>query len=190
LGAWEGLAQERYIGQNIADRIFQYKQMTRHGKVFGFAGWSGSGKTTLLERLIPEFVGRGLRVALIKHAHHDFDIDQPGKDSWRHRQAGASEVLVSSGVRWALMHELRAEPEPNLDAHLARLSPSDLVLVEGFKGEAIPKLEVHRPSVGKPLLYPEDGRIVAIASDCRLEAPLPQFDLNDIPAIAAFILDQ
>ncbi len=164
--------------------------MTRHGKIFGFAGWSGSGKTTLIEKLIPVFVARGLRVALVKHAHHDFDIDQPGKDSWRHRQAGASEVLISSAQRWALMHELRGEPEPTLAEHLARLSPCDLVLVEGVKREAIPKLEIHRPSVGKPLLYPDDARIVAIASDQPLEAPLPQFDLNDTAAIAAFILEQ
>lgn len=164
--------------------------MNHHGKVFGFAGWSGSGKTTLIEQLIPEFVGRDLRVALIKHAHHDFDIDQPGKDSWRHRQAGAGEVLVTSAKRWALMHELRGDAEPPLAEHLARLSPCDLVLVEGFKREAIPKLEIHRSSVGKPLLYPDDEHIVAIASDRRLDTPLPQFDLNDIPAIAAFILER
>lgn len=164
--------------------------MNRHGKVFGFAGWSGSGKTTLIEKLILEFVGRGLRVALIKHAHHDFDIDQPGKDSWRHRRAGAAEVLVSSAKRWALMHELRGDAEPPLAEHLARLSPCDLVLVEGFKREAIPKLEIHRAAVGKPLLYPEDPRIVAIASDRRIDAPLRQFDLDDIPAITAFILEQ
>lgn len=158
-------------------------------KVFGFAGWSGSGKTTLIEKLIPEFVARGLRVALIKHAHHDFDIDQPGKDSWRHRQAGAGEVLVTSARRWALMHELRGDAEPTLAEHLTRLSPCDLVLVEGFKREAIPKLEIHRPAAGKPLLYPDDERIVAVASDTRLDAPLPQFDLNDSSAIAAFILE-
>jgi len=164
--------------------------MNPHGKVFGFAGWSGSGKTTLIEQLIPEFVGRGLRVALIKHAHHDFDIDQPGKDSWRHRQAGAAEVLVSSAKRWALMHELRGAAEPALEEHIARLSPCDLVLVEGFKREVIPKLEIHRPALGKPLLYPDDTQIVAIASDRPLDTRLRQFDLNDIPAIAAFILEQ
>jgi molybdopterin-guanine dinucleotide biosynthesis protein B len=164
--------------------------MNHHGKVFGFAGWSGSGKTTLIEKLIPEFVGCGLRVSLIKHAHHDFDVDQPGKDSHRHRQAGASEVLVTSAKRWALMHELRGADEPPLADHLARLAPCDLVLVEGFKREAIPKLEIHRPSLGKPLLYPDDAQVVAIASDTPLETHLPRFDLNDIPAIAAFILEQ
>ena len=159
-------------------------------KVFGFAGWSGSGKTTLIERLIPELLAGGLRVSLIKHAHHDFDIDQPGKDSWRHRQAGASEVLISSGKRWALMHELRGVEEPSLEAHLARLSACDLVLVEGFKREAIPKLEIHRPSVGKPLLYPEDPHIVAVASDSALNTHLPCFDLNDVAGIANFIRNQ
>jgi molybdopterin-guanine dinucleotide biosynthesis protein B len=156
-------------------------------KIFGFAGWSGSGKTTLIEKLIPELIGAGLRVSLIKHAHHDFDIDQPGKDSWRHRQAGASEVLISSGQRWALMHELRGVQEPTLEEHLARLSPCDLVLVEGFKREAIPKLEIHRPSVGKPLLFPDDPHIVAVASDSALQTNLPRFDLNDVAGIANFI---
>jgi len=157
-------------------------------KVFGFAGWSGSGKTTLIEQLIPEFVRRGLTVSLIKHAHHDFDIDQPGKDSWRHRQAGASEVLITSAQRWALMHELRGEAECGLEAHLARLSPCDLVLVEGFKREPIPKLEIHRPSVGKPLLFLDDPHVVAVASDAALSTALPLFDLNDVAGIADFIL--
>ncbi len=159
----------------------------KSGKVFGFAGWSGSGKTTLIEQLIPELIAGGLRVSLIKHAHHEFDIDQPGKDSWRHRHAGASEVLVTSGQRWALMHELRGAAEPTLAEHLSRLSPCDLVLVEGFKREAIPKLEIHRPGVGKPLLFPDDPHIVAVASDTALDTTLPRFDLNDVAGIANFI---
>lgn len=156
--------------------------------VFGFAGYSGSGKTTLLERLIPFFTGQGLTLALIKHAHHDFDIDQAGKDSYRHRQAGASEVLVSSAQRWALMHELRGAEEPGLQAHLARLSPCDLVLVEGFKREPIPKLEIHRQANAKPLLFTQDPHIVAIATDAPIETTLPRFDLNAIEAIGFFIL--
>lgn len=156
--------------------------------VFGLAGYSGSGKTTLLERLIPFLTGQGLKLALIKHAHHDFDIDQPGKDSYRHRQAGASEVLVSSAQRWALMHELRGAEEPDLQAHLARLSPCDLVLVEGFKRVPIPKLEIHRQANAKPLLFTQDPHIVAIASDVAIETTLPRFDLNAIQAIGQYIL--
>jgi molybdopterin-guanine dinucleotide biosynthesis protein B len=158
-------------------------------KVFGFAGWSGSGKTTLIEQLIPRMRASGLIVSLIKHAHHDFDIDQPGKDSHRHRQAGCSEVLISSDTRWALMHELRGEPELTLDAALARLSPCDLALVEGFKRAPIPKLEVYRASVGKSMLHPGDASIVAVASDVPLATRLPRFDLNDVASIAAFIGD-
>ena len=156
--------------------------------IFGFAGYSGSGKTTLLERLIPFFTGQGLSLALIKHAHHDFDIDQAGKDSYRHRQAGATEVLVSSNQRWALMHELRGAEEPSLQAHLARLSPCDLVLVEGFKREPIPKLEVHRQANAKPLLFTHDPNIVAVASDVLLDTSLPYFDLGAIDRIGLFIL--
>ena len=159
-------------------------------KVFGFAGYSGSGKTTLLERLIPYFTGQGLKLALIKHAHHDFDIDQPGKDSYRHRQAGASEVLITSGQRWALMHELRGAEEPDLQAHLARLSPCDLVLVEGFKREPMPKLEIHRAANGKPLLFPADPHIVAIATDAPLATALPCFELNAVESIGQFILKE
>jgi molybdopterin-guanine dinucleotide biosynthesis protein B len=133
-------------------------------KVIGIAGWSGAGKTTLLTRVIPCLTGRGMRVSTIKHAHHDFDVDQPGKDSHTHRTAGATEVLVSSANRWALMHEMRGEGEMALDALLAKLSQVDLVLVEGFKKQAHPKLEVYRAIVGKPLLHPEDQNIVAIAS--------------------------
>lgn len=156
-------------------------------RVFGFAGWSGSGKTTLIERLIPRFRAMGLTVSLIKHAHHEFDVDQPGKDSYRHRVAGCQEVLVSSAMRWAQMHELRGAPELTLAQALKRLSPCDLVLVEGFKTAAMPKLEVYRASVGKPLLYPGDPHIVAIATDETLATPLPCFDIGDAGAIAAFI---
>jgi molybdopterin-guanine dinucleotide biosynthesis adapter protein len=154
-------------------------------RVIGLAGWSGSGKTTLITKVIPVLVGRGLKIATIKHAHHDFDIDRPGKDSWLHREAGASEVLVASGRRWALVHELREEPEPSLADLLAKLGTADLVIIEGFKRHIHPKLEVFRASVGKPLLYPEDDCIVAIASDGPLpQSPLPLLMLDDIEGIA------
>jgi molybdopterin-guanine dinucleotide biosynthesis adapter protein len=156
-------------------------------RIFGLAGWSGSGKTTLLTQLIPELIGRGISVSTIKHAHHEFDIDKPGKDSWLHRQAGASEVMVASARRFALMHELRDAPEPSLDELVARMAPVDLLLVEGFKTHAHPKLEVHRPSVGKPFLYPDDPHIVAIASDEALVVPLPVLDLADVKGIADLI---
>lgn len=156
--------------------------------VFGFAGFSGSGKTTLIERVIPLLVARGLRVALVKHAHHDFDIDKPGKDSHRHREAGATEVLVSGGKRWALMHELRDEPEPRLADLLMHLSPCDLVLVEGFKHDPVPKLEVHRPLLGHPLLATQDPHIVGIACDAAVDCPLPQIDLNHPEAVADFVV--
>jgi len=158
-------------------------------KTFGFAGWSGSGKTTLIEKLIPLFVARGLKVSLIKHAHHTFDVDQPGKDSYRHRHAGCTEVLVTSSRRWALVHELRGAPEPGFTELLERLSPCDLALIEGFKRERVPKLEVYRAATGEPLLHPQDHDIVAIASDQRLDTKLPQFDLDDAPGISSFILD-
>jgi molybdopterin-guanine dinucleotide biosynthesis protein B len=157
-------------------------------KVFGIAGYSGSGKTTLLENLIPRAVARGLRVSVIKHAHHDFDVDHPGKDSWRHRHAGATEVLVGSGHRWALMHELRGAPEPALTEQLARLSPCDLVLVEGFKHEPMPKLEVHRRGHRDGTLWETDDNIVAVATDEALATDLPQFALEDYDGILAFIL--
>lgn len=157
-------------------------------KVFGIAGWSGSGKTTLLEKLIPALIARGLKVSVIKHAHHGFDIDKPGKDSWRHREAGAAEVMLACGTRWALMHECRAEPEPQLAELLARLAPCDLVLVEGFKQEPVPKLEVHRPAHGKPPLFAERDDIVAVASDAAIAAPIPVLPLNDIAALADFII--
>jgi molybdopterin-guanine dinucleotide biosynthesis protein B len=162
--------------------------MTHGMKIFGFAGYSGSGKTTLIERLIPLITARGPTVSLIKHAHHTFEVDQPGKDSFRHRKAGCTEVLVTSSRRWALMHELRGAPEPQLADLAKRMSPCDLLLVEGFKRESIPKLEVYRAEVGEPLIHPHDHNIVAIASDARIETALPQLDLNDAKAIAEFIL--
>jgi molybdopterin-guanine dinucleotide biosynthesis protein B len=158
-------------------------------KTFGFAGWSGSGKTTLIEQLIPRFTAHGLKVSLVKHAHHSFDVDHPGKDSWRHRQAGCHEVMIGSGVRWALMHELRGAPEPPLQELIARMSPCDLLLVEGFKRYEMPKLEIYRAANGKPLLHPEDRHIVAVATDVRLDTPLPQLDLNDPDAVAAFVIE-
>ena len=156
-------------------------------KTFGFAGWSGSGKTTLIEKLIPLFVKRGLRVSLIKHAHHTFDVDVPGKDSYRHRHAGASEVMVTSSRRWVLMHELRGEKEPSFEEQLRHISPCDLLIVEGFKFAPIPKLEVWRAG-GEALLHPKDPHIVAVASDAKVETSLPVLDLNDPEAIAAFIV--
>jgi molybdopterin-guanine dinucleotide biosynthesis protein B len=157
-------------------------------KTFGFAGWSGSGKTTLIEKLLPLFGARGLRVSLIKHAHHTFDVDHPGKDSHRHRQAGATEILVSSSRRWVLMHELRGAREPSFEEQIGRFSPCDLLLVEGYKFAPIPKLEVWRAETGEGLLHPQDPHIVAVASDAKLETKLPLLDLNDAAAIAAFIL--
>jgi molybdopterin-guanine dinucleotide biosynthesis protein B len=156
--------------------------------VIGIAGWSGAGKTTLLTRVIPRLIARGLRVSTIKHAHHAFDIDQPGKDSHTHRAAGATEVLVSSANRFALMHELRGAPEQSLGGLLERLSPVDLVLVEGFKREAHPKLEVYRVSVGKPLLAPDDSNIVAIASDGPVATRVPVVPLDDIEAVAEILI--
>jgi molybdopterin-guanine dinucleotide biosynthesis protein B len=157
-------------------------------RIIGIAGYSGSGKTTLIEKLVPLLVGEGLRVSLVKHAHHEFDVDQPGKDSYRHRHAGCTEVLVSSSKRWALMHELRGAPEPALSDVLKQLSPCDLVLVEGYKAEAIPKIEVHRRSSTTPLLYPDDANIIAIATDEPLDTRLPQFALDDVEAVARFIV--
>jgi molybdopterin-guanine dinucleotide biosynthesis protein B len=157
-------------------------------KTFGFAGWSGSGKTTLIEKLIPRLAGRGLRVSLIKHAHHSFDVDTPGKDSHRHRQAGASEIMVTSSRRWVLMHELRGAQEPSFDEQVKRLSPCDLLLVEGFKFAPIPKLEVWRKETGEALLHPNDPHIVALATDAKVKTALPLLDLNDDGTIALFIL--
>ena len=161
-------------------------------RVFGFAGWSGSGKTTLIEALVPRLTAFGLTVSLVKHAHHAFDVDQPGKDSHRHREAGCSEVLVTSGVRWALMHELRGAPELTLSAAIDRLSPCDVLLVEGYKRAAIPKLEIRREILGKPLLYLTDSHIAGIATDApaSVESQLPVFDLNDVSGIATFVAER
>lgn len=157
-------------------------------KVFGIAGYSGSGKTTLLEKLIPEMTGRGYKVSVIKHAHHGFDIDRPGKDSFRHRQAGATEVLLSCNERWALMHERRHEPEPTLGELLGHLSPCDLVLIEGFKQEPVPKIEVFRPEINKPPLFSERPDIKAIATNAQLPTSLPCIGLDDVSSIADFII--
>jgi molybdopterin-guanine dinucleotide biosynthesis protein B len=158
-------------------------------RVFGLAGWSGAGKTVLLTRLIPHLVANGLRVSTVKRAHHDFDVDREGKDSWAHRQAGATEVLVASSRRFALMHELRGEPELPLPALLERLGPADLVLIEGFKREKHPKLEVFRADNRKSPLHPDDRSIVAIASDVPFpDAGRPVVGLDDIAAIAAIVL--
>ena len=157
-------------------------------KVFGFTGFSGSGKTTLLEQMIPLFVQRGLRVSIIKHAHHNFDIDKPGKDSYRHREAGCSEVMLVSGKRWALMHELREEAEPTLDEQIARMSPCDLLLIEGYKQSDLPKIEIHRPDHTDEMLYPGHN-VVAVASDVPLELSVPVLDLNSPAAIVDFVLD-
>jgi len=157
-------------------------------KVIGLAGWSGAGKTTLLTRAIPHLAQQGLRVSVIKHAHHAFDVDVPGKDSWRHREAGAAEVLVSSSQRWALMHELRGADEPRLPELLAKMSRVDLVVVEGFKREPLRKIEVHRAANGKPPLFPDDPDIVGIATDTAVETTLPTAHLDDIPAVVAMML--
>src|SRR5438105_11981456 len=158
-------------------------------RIIGLAGWSGSGKTTLLAKVIPRIVARGLEVSTLKHAHHGFDVDQPGKDSHTHRMVGATEVLVGSAKRWALVHELRAEAEPRLPVLLTKLSPVDLVLVEGYKREPHPKLEIYRAAVGKPLLHPEDTAIVAVASDTPLpSAQIPVIDLDDVERIADILL--
>ena len=158
-------------------------------RIIGLAGWSGSGKTTLVTKLIPRLTTRGLRISTLKHAHHGFDLDQPGKDSFMHRTAGATEVIVSSARRFAVLHELRDEPEWDLPALVGKMSPVDLVLVEGFKRDAFPKIEIHRAANGKPLIHPEDPHIVAIAADTALpHATVPVIDLNDIDAIAELVL--
>jgi molybdopterin-guanine dinucleotide biosynthesis protein B len=158
-------------------------------RIIGLAGWSGAGKTTLLARLIPDIIARGLTVSTVKHAHHAFEIDQPGKDSHTHRLAGATEVLIASERRFALIHELRQESEPRLPDLLAKLAPVDLVIIEGYKREPHPKLEVFRAAVGKPLLHPDDPHIVAIASDVALaQAQVPRVDLDDIGAIIDILL--
>ena len=158
-------------------------------RIIGLAGWSGSGKTTLVARLLPELTRRGYRVSTMKHAHHEFDVDQPGKDSYRHRTAGATEVLVASAARWALMHEHRGSGEPTVAELTAHMTPVDLLIVEGFKREGHDKIEIHRQETGKPLLYPGDPHIVAVLSDEALQGcPLPVLDIDDIPAVADFIV--
>ena len=158
-------------------------------RIIGLAGWSGSGKTTLIKKLIPSLIARGSSVSTLKHAHHGFDLDQPGKDSFFHRAAGATEVIISSARRWAILHELREEPEWDLPALVAKMSPVDLVLVEGFKRDAFPKLEIHRADNGKPLIHPDDPHIVAIAADIALpQAKIPVIDLNNVEAIADLLL--
>ncbi|MDR3394718.1 MAG: molybdopterin-guanine dinucleotide biosynthesis protein B [Parasulfuritortus sp.] len=157
-------------------------------KVFGIAGYSGAGKTTLIEKLLGELTAHGLRVSVIKQSHHDVALDPPGKDSWRHRQAGAHEVLLSSPYRWMIAAELRGAPEPSLEAHLARLSECDLVLVEGYRHADLPKLEVHRVETGQPWLYPNDPCILAVAADEAI-ADLPCFALDAIAPITHFILE-
>ena len=156
-------------------------------KVIGLAGWSGAGKTTLLTRVIPLLAEQGLRVSVIKHAHHKFDIDTPGKDSWRHREAGAEEVLVSSANRWALMHELRGTREPRLPELLQKLARVDLVIIEGYKTEPHRKIEVYRTANEKPFLFTSDPDIVGVASDVVVETKLATAHLDDIPAIAAMM---
>jgi molybdopterin-guanine dinucleotide biosynthesis protein MobB len=159
--------------------------------VLGFAAWSGTGKTTLLRRLIPALRARGLRLGVVKHAHHAFDVDRPGKDSYELRHAGAERVLVASRRRYALMVENDGDAEPTLQALLACMPASglDLILVEGFKHEHFPKMELHRPSLGRPLLYPDDSSVIAVATDAVLASPptLPVLDLNDVDAVAAFV---
>lgn len=158
-------------------------------RLIGFAGWSGAGKTTLIVRVIPLLTARGLRVATLKHAHHAFDVDREGKDSWLHRKAGARSVLVASDARWALMHELEADAEPTLAQHLARVPAADIVLIEGWKRDGHPKIEVFRPALGKPALFPGDPSIVAIASDSVVaDADRPVVDINDAEAVSALAL--
>ncbi len=157
-------------------------------KIFGFAGWSGSGKTTLVTRVIPELTERGLKISTIKHTHHNFDIDKPGKDSFRHRTAGAHEVVITGAQRWALLHENRGEPEPNIEQMLEHMSPVDLVLIEGFKTYPHPKMEVYRAEVGKPMLCGDDPSIVAIATTNDLDVNVPRIDLEDIEGVADFVI--
>ena len=162
-------------------------------RIFGLIGWSGSGKTTLMVALVPEMVRRGFSVSTIKHSHHGFDVDTPGKDSYRHREAGATEVMVTAASRWVLMHELRGDEEPDLDAQAARMSPVELLLVEGFKHHSHAKMEIFREAVGRPPLSAEDASAVALATDAPksalagVPAALRTLDLNDVPAIADFI---
>ena len=158
-------------------------------RIIGLAGWSGSGKTTLITKLIPRLIARGVKVSTLKHAHHGFDLDQPGKDSFFHRAAGATEVVISSAKRWAILHELREELEWDLGALVGRMSPVDLVLVEGFKRDSFPKLEIHRAANDKPLIHPDDPHVIAVASDVALpNVKIPVIDLNDVEAIGDCLL--
>ena len=158
--------------------------------IFGVAGWSGSGKTTLMVALLPALIARGISVSTMKHAHHGFDIDTPGKDSYEHRRAGATEVMIASGRRWALMHELPDTPEPEMEDLITRMTPVDLLIVEGYKTHKHDKLEVHRPANGKPLLCHDDDRVVAVASDAPIdELKVPLLDLNDVSAVVDFVVD-
>jgi len=158
-------------------------------RILGVTGWSGAGKTTLIRQLIPRLVDQGLSVSTIKHAHHRFDVDQSGKDSWIHRQAGARQVLVASDTRWALMCELRGAPEPRLDELLARLDPVDLVLVEGYKRDRHPKLEVWRAATGQSPIFQDDPTVVALAADAPPPgAGLPVLPLDDVDAVARFVV--
>ena len=159
-------------------------------RLYGIVGWKNAGKTGLMERLVAEICGRGFSVSTVKHAHHVFDVDQPGKDSYRHRTAGATEVLLASRKRYALMHELRDEDEPELEALLAKLAPVDLVLIEGYKRDAHPKVEAFRAETKNPLIATDDPTIKASASDTPMEIDRPVFDLNDTVAIADFILSE
>jgi len=182
----------------MSDRVFrckgrQEKIMNTPTKttvrIIGLAGWSGSGKTTLITKLIPRLIARGVKISTLKHAHHGFDLDQPGKDSFFHRAAGATEVVISSAKRWAILHELREETEWDLGALVAKMSPVDLVLVEGFKRDSFPKLEIHRAANGKPLIYPDDPHVVAVASDVALpNVKIPVIDLNDVEIIGDYLL--
>ena len=160
-------------------------------RIIGLAGWSGSGKTTLITKLIPRLIARGVSVSTLKHAHHGFDLDQPGKDSFFHRAAGATEVVISSAKRWAILHELREEAEWDLGALVAKMSPVDLVLVEGFKRDAFPKLEIHRAANRKPLIHPQDPHVVGLATDVALPGvKIPVIDLNNVELIGDFLLKQ
>lgn len=159
-------------------------------KLYGVIGWKNAGKTGLMERLVTEITGRGVSVSTIKHAHHTFDVDHPGKDSYRHRKAGASEVLLASRARVAIMQELRDAPEPTLAELLTRLNPVDLILIEGYKRDTHPKIEAHRAVTGNPLIAPDDPSVRAVAADVALTLDRPVFDLNDTVAIADFILSE
>jgi molybdopterin-guanine dinucleotide biosynthesis adapter protein len=188
VGAATGISRA-LLRPDLYDEYLGTSDNAHSTRIIGLAGWSGSGKTTLLVSVIPWLVARGLKISTIKHAHHNFDIDKPGKDSHSHRKAGATEVLVGSASRWALVHELRGQAEPGLQELLAKLSAVDLVIIEGYKREPHPKLEVYRAAVGKPLMQPGDPHIVAIATDAPLpSARVPVLSLDDIEGIAELLL--